>query len=163
MRLLPIKKYHINSFFAKKKLSHILSQTRRRTSAIVKFWKHLWQIIWERIPVLSPLQELIAGKWLISEVSIRKYSISRWWRIIIVFTEWIFAYILISHGNEIIKEAKENIQNIIFNFIMPQHLSIETVLLMIVIGIWTIGYYGMIKPWDLQQAIKEHKEEHKEY
>ena len=96
-------------------------------------------------------------------MSIRKYSISRWWRIIIVFTEWIFAYILISHGNEIIKEAKENIQNIIFNFIMPQHLSIEAVLLMIVIGIWTIVYYGMIKPWDLQQAIKEHKEEHKEY
>lgn len=27
-------------------------------------------------------------------------------------------------------------------------------------SVWTIWYYGMIKPWDLLQAIKEHKEEY---
>jgi hypothetical protein len=45
------------------------------------------QILRERIPVIAPLQELISGKGLISEVSIIKYSPSRRGRIIIIITE----------------------------------------------------------------------------
>ncbi len=62
MNIISIKKHHINTQRAKVKLSNILSKTRQRTSAMVKFWKHIGQIIRERIPVISPLQELISGK-----------------------------------------------------------------------------------------------------
>jgi hypothetical protein len=62
MPLLSVRKYTINTQKAKKNLSIILSKTRQRTSAMVKFWKHIGQIIRERIPVISPLQELITGR-----------------------------------------------------------------------------------------------------
>jgi hypothetical protein len=62
MNIISLKKHHINTKKAKVKLSHILLKTRQRTSTMVKFWKHIGQIVWERIPMLSPLQELIAGK-----------------------------------------------------------------------------------------------------
>jgi uncharacterized membrane protein len=130
---------------------------------MVKFWKHIGQIIRERIPVISPLQELITGRWFISEVRIIKYSVSRWWRVIIVCTEWLFAYILIFHGNHILQEAKHNIMNILFHFKFPHHLSIQIVVLMIVMSIGSLWYYGMIKPWDFKQAIKEHKEEYEDH
>lgn len=78
MKSLSIKKYRINTKNVRTNLSHILSQTRRRTSKVVKFWKHMGQILRERIPVVSPLQELIAGKSLISEIHVIKYSMSRW-------------------------------------------------------------------------------------
>jgi hypothetical protein len=60
MKLNSIKRYRINTIKVKTSLSHILSQTRRRTSKVVKFWKHLGQIVRERIPVIAPLQELIS-------------------------------------------------------------------------------------------------------
>jgi hypothetical protein len=100
---------------------------------------------------------------LVSEVSIVKYSPSRRGRIIIIITEWIFAFILIFYGNHIIKEATRNIWNIIFHFKFPQHISIHTVILMIVMSIGTIWYYGMIKPWDFKQALKEHREEYEDH
>jgi hypothetical protein len=87
MKLPSITKYTINTQKAKVKLSNVLSKTRKRTSTIVKFWKHIGQIIRERIPVLSPLQELLSGQCLVSEVSIVKYSPSRRGRIIIIITE----------------------------------------------------------------------------
>jgi hypothetical protein len=62
MKFPSLKKHTINTQKAKKNLSVVLSKTRQRTSAMVKFWKHIGQIIWERIPVVSPLQELIAGQ-----------------------------------------------------------------------------------------------------
>jgi hypothetical protein len=160
MKIPSLTKHTINTQKAKVKLSNVLSKTRKRTSAIVKFWKHIGQIVRERIPVLSPLQELISWQGLISEVSIIKYSASRRWRVIIIITEWIFAFILIFYGDHIIKEATHNISNIIFHLKFPQHISIQTVILMIVMSIGTIWYYGMIKPWDFKQAIKEHKEEY---
>lgn len=159
MKLLSLKKYHINTNKVSKSLSDILSITRRRTSKIIKFWKHLWQIARERIPILAPFFELLHGKWLISEVHIIKYSMSWWWRVIIVGTEGFFVTILLLHWWNIITEAKNNIINIFIHQQMPSYLSIETVLLMITISIGTIAYYGMIKPWDFRQAIKEHKEE----
>ena len=143
------------------KVSDVLSKTRCRTSKTVKFWKHIGQILRERIPVLSPLQELINGKWFISDIHIVKYSASRWGRVIIVCTEWTFAYILIIYGSDIIKEAQYNITNILFHQQFPRHISIETVILMIIMSLGSIGYYGMIKPWDFKQAIKEHLEEYK--
>ncbi len=160
MKFFWIRKYHINTQKATHRLSIVLSKTRKRTSAIVKFWKHLWQIIWERIPVFSPLQELISGKWLISEVSIIKYSPSRRGRVVIIFTEWIFAYILIIYGNSIIQETRHNMINIFFHQKLPEHISIQIVFLMIIMSIGSLWYYGMIKPWDFKQAIKEHKEEY---
>ena len=162
MKLLWIRKYHISTQKAKHRLSTILSKSRQRTSTMIKFWKHMWQLIRERIPILSPLQEIISWKWFISDVMIVKYSLSRRGRIIIIITEWIFAYILIKHGNHIVQEAKYNITNIIIHQKIPQHLSIQTVILMIIMSIWSIWYYGMIKPWDLTQAIKEHKDEYDE-
>ena len=62
MNIISLKKHHINTQKAKVKLSGILSKTRQRTSAMVKFWKHIGQIIRERIPLLSPIQELITSK-----------------------------------------------------------------------------------------------------
>jgi len=162
MKLPSIIKHHSSTQQSKKRLSSILSKTRIRTSKIVKFRKHMGQILRERIPVIAPLQELISWKGLISEVSIIPYSPSRRWRVIIIVTEWIFGFILIFYGNNIITEAKRNIWNILFHFKFPHHISIHTVILMIVMCIWTIGYYGMIKPWDFKQAIKEHKEEYEE-
>lgn len=158
MVIQSIKKNTINR--QKAKLSKIVVKTRIRTSKIVKFRKHIGQILRERIPVLSPLQELISWQGLISEVSIIKYSPSRRGRVIIIITEWIFASILIFYGDHIIKEATRNIWNIIFDLKFPHHISIHTVILMIVMCIWAIWYYGMIKPWDFKQAIKEHKEEY---
>ena len=78
MSISSTKKQHITTQKAKIKIAGILSKTRKKTSIIVKFWKHIGQIIRERIPVLSPLQELISGKGLISEVTIIRYSTSRW-------------------------------------------------------------------------------------
>lgn len=163
MVITSINKHKINTHKAKIKLSAVLSKTRQRTSAMVKFWKHIWQIIRERIPVLSPLQELIIGKWFISEVHIVKYSLSRWGRVIIVCTEWFFAYILIIYGNHILQEAQHNITNILLHWEFPDHLSIQIVLLMIIMSIGSLWYYGMIKPGDFKQAIKEHKEEHEDH
>ena len=79
-----IKKYTINR---QENLSKIVVKTRIRTSKIVKFRKHIGQILRERIPVIAPLQELISGEGLISEVSIVKYSPSRRGRVIIIITE----------------------------------------------------------------------------
>jgi len=154
-----IKKYAINRQETQQSISKIVVKTRIRTSKIVKFRKHMGQILRERIPVLSPLQELMSWQGLISEVSIIKYSASRRWRIIIIITEWIFAFILIFYGDHIITEARQNISNLIFHLKFPQHISIQTVILMIVMSIWAIWYYGMIKPWDFKQAIKEHNED----
>lgn len=159
MKLLSLKKYHINTNKVSKSLSDILSITRRRTSKIIKFWKHLWQIARERIPLLSPIHELTTGKWFVSEVKIVKRSVSWRGRITIIITESIFAISLLLYGRSIIGEAKTNITNIIFHKQFPDHLSIETVILMIALCIGTIAYYGMIKPGDFKQAIKEHKEE----
>lgn len=163
MKLLWIKKYHISTQKAKHRLSNILSKSRKRTSAMIKFRKHVWQIARERIPILAPLQEIISWKWFISDVKIIKYSLSRRGRSIIIITEWIFAYIIIRYGSHIIQEAKHNITNIISYREFPQNLSIHTVILMIVMCIWAIWYYGMIKPWDLRQAIKEHKEDYEDH
>lgn len=60
MVIQSIKKYTINR--QKAKLSKIVVKTRIRTSKIVKFRKHIGQILRERIPVIAPLQELISGK-----------------------------------------------------------------------------------------------------
>ena len=159
MKLPSLKKYHINTYKVSKSLSDILLVTRPRTTKMIKFWKHLWQIVRERIPVLAPFFELFHGKGLISEVHIIKYSMSWWWRVTIVCTEATFVTILLLHGRDIITEAKNNIINMLIHQQIPNYLSIETVLLMIIISIGTIAYYGMIKPGDFKQAVKEHKEE----
>ncbi len=78
MKLPSIKKHRVNTNTVRQKLSHVLSQTRRRTSKVVKFWKHMGQILRERVPVISPLQEIIAGKSLISDIHVIKYSMARW-------------------------------------------------------------------------------------
>jgi len=55
-----IKKYAINRQETQQSISKIVVKTRIRTSKIVKFRKHMGQILRERIPVLSPLQELMS-------------------------------------------------------------------------------------------------------
>ena len=60
MKLPSIIKHHSSTQQSKKRLSSILSKTRIRTSKIVKFRKHMGQILRERIPVIAPLQELIS-------------------------------------------------------------------------------------------------------
>lgn len=160
MKLLQLPKYRIQKTVVQQRLSWILSKTRQRTSLMVKFWKHLGQIVWERIPVLSPLHELMIGKGFISEVRIIPYSLSRWWRILIIGTESIFAYILIVHGRSLLTEARHHLTNIFFHGQFPHHISHHILFLMIIMMIGTVGYYGMIKPGDLKQAIKEHQEEY---
>ena len=161
MTISSIKKYKINRHKTQEHLSSILTKTRIHTSKIVRFRKHVGQILRERIPVISPLEELISGRWFISGVSIIKYSLSRWGRVIIIGTEWIFVCILILYWDNIIKEAARNLSNIIFHFKFPKHISIHSVSLMVIMSLWTIWYYGMIKPWDFKQAIKEYREEYK--
>ena len=70
---------------------------------------------------------------------------------------------MIVHGTHILREVKRNLSNIIFHGHFPQQISIQTAILMIVMCIGTIGYYGMIKPGDFKQAVKEHKEERETY
>lgn len=55
-----IKKYTINRQETQQNSSKIVVKTRIRTRKIVKFRKHIGQILRERIPVIAPLQELIS-------------------------------------------------------------------------------------------------------
>ena len=60
MAISSIQKHTIDKQKNPKKISTIIVKTRIRTSKIVKFRKHIGQILRERIPVIAPLQELIS-------------------------------------------------------------------------------------------------------
>jgi hypothetical protein len=140
-------------------LSHILSKTRLRTSAFVKFCKHILQIARERIIIIPPIIDLRLERWLISGTAIPRRSIGYRGRIIITIVEVTIWFILIVYGRELLQEAKHNISDIIFRHSVPDAISIKTWLLMICTVTGSTAYYFMAKPWDLKQVIKEHTED----
>jgi hypothetical protein len=132
-----------------------IKDTHIYKSKILRFRKHIGQIIRERIPLLSPLRDVIYQKWMISETRIPRWSLWRRWRIIIIITESIILWMLLLNSHELYNEAEHNLRIILFHHDRPHHISIKIKIIMICITIGTGIYYLIVKPWDLQEAIKE--------
>ena len=47
---------------AQARLSKVLSVTRKHTTGAVKFWKQIGQIVRERLPIISSLNDLLRGE-----------------------------------------------------------------------------------------------------
>lgn len=157
-----MKKYHLTNISIKHSLSTILSSTRQKTTAFVKFWKHLGQIAWERIPLLPHLFDLWRWQWLVSQVRIPRWSLSYRWRITLLINETIIGIIILIYNQELYHEAKHNIKTLLFNHEIPNHISYPTIGIMVCIIIGFLSYIFFIKTGDIHQAINEHNSENNE-
>lgn len=74
---------------AQLRLSKILSITKKHTSGAVKFWKQIGQLVRERLPIISVLNDLRIGEGFVSGIPIIHQSKGRRGRIILVIFELI--------------------------------------------------------------------------
>ena len=56
-------------------------------------------------------------------------------------------------------EGKRNLYNLVLHFVLPRHLSWQVMSLMIIVILTTLVYYLLVKPDDVHQVLKLHKEE----
>ena len=144
---------------AQVRLARILSVTKKHTSWAVKFWKQVGQLIRERLPIISSLNDLRIGEGFVSGVPIIHQSKARRGRIVLILLELIWLGIVLGHGHKMLAEGKRNLYNLIIHFELPRHVSWQVMALMIIIILTTLVYYLLVKPDDVHQALKLHKEE----
>lgn len=141
------------------RLSRLLSLTHQHSSAGRKFWKQIGQFVRERLPIISSLNDLWRGECFISGIPIL-YQGKGWrGRVLLVILELIIGGIVLGYGDKILAEGKTNLYTIFIKFQFPDVVSWQVFSLMVLICLTTLVYYVLVKPDDLQQAMRTHRAE----
>ena len=156
----PLEKKYIESTHKSQlRLTRVLSITRKHTSGAVKFWKQIGQIVRERLPIISSINDLWRGEGFVSGIPII-YQGKGWrGRVALVVLELIIGVIVLGYGDKILAEGKTNLYNLFIKFQLPSFVSWQVFSLMVLVCLTTLVYYVLVKPDDLQQALRTHKEE----
>ena len=144
---------------SQQRLSRVLSVTRQHTSGAVKFWKQIGQFARERLPLISTLNDLVRKEWFVSGIPIIHQGQGRRGRVILVMVDFALLIIILLYGKDMLSQAKINLTNLFLKFQLPQYIPLPIICLMIGVTISTLVYYLMIKPDDMKQVLKTHKEE----
>lgn len=130
----------IQTLVNKEKILTILQETAKQTA----------QRAYEHIPY-THIIDLYREKWLMSQTPIPKGSIWYKGRIAITIPQSSIVGEICINGRRILYEAQTNISNI-FQWEIPENISIDMIIMMTSISVWTALYYCTIKTGDAIQV-----------
>jgi hypothetical protein len=134
------------------------SLNKRRIIAILQeIPKQSIQRAYEHIPYTHFI-DLYREKWLLSQTPIPKWSIWYKGRQAITIPQSGIVGELCLNGKKILYEAQTNISDI-FQWEIPENISIDMAIMMISIVLWTTIYWLTVKPGDAIQLGKKYSQE----